>query len=556
MDLDTDIIIVGAGMSGLGFAAQLVQQYGHRNFEIIEKSNHIGGTWWANSYPGCGVDVVSHFYAYSFFMNPDWSLKFPLQPEILKYFENVADKYAIGKHILFQSIVTSAYWDELSGTWVVSVKNLETSESYHRRCKVLISAVGFLSEPNPVNIAGTSSFHGRIFHTAEWDHTFDLKGKEVVVVGNGCSATQVIPAISQGDGAAKKVTQFARTAQWILERPNPPYSALFRWSMKWVPLAMYTYRLIQNYYTEWDFKSFRLETGAPIREQYTDYQGNYIRKTSPEKYHEFLVPTSEIGCKRRVMDTDYLASLHRDNVELIYKDPIEEIVENGVRTRSGRVVKADAIVFANGFQVLRPLLTLNLRGENGLTVADHWEQVSEGSASAYFGTCLSGFPNFFVMMGPNTASGHGNVTYTSECQIGFTLRVIKPILNALRAQRSSLPIVGQKTDVVKLKPKAEVADLDAVQQQLKDTVWTTGCTSWALDPKTGRNTTMYPDFQYKFWLRSVFVPWGDFEFSTSKPTAAALALKSPGIGSWLAASTGVAVAAYLIYQQLPLARFR
>ncbi|KAI1366479.1 putative monooxygenase [Xylaria arbuscula] len=554
MDLDTDIIIVGAGISGLGLAVQLVRKFGHRNFEIIEKSSCIGGTWSANTYPGCGVDIVGHAYAYSFALNPNWSIKYPLQPEILEYYQNVADKYAIGKHIRFHSIVTSARWDESSGTWLVSVKNLETSETYDRRCKILVSAVGLLSEPNPCDIAGATSFQGPLFHTADWDHTFDYKGKEVVVIGNGCSATQVVPAISEGDGAVKKVTQFARSAQWVLERPNPPHSDLFRWSMKWVPLAMRTYRLLQTFWTEWDFKSFPIESGAPLRKMYQAYFGAYIRKTSPEKYHEFLLPKSDIGCKRRVMDTDYLDSLHRDNVELVYKDPIEEIVETGVRTKSGRVVKADAIILANGFRIMNSLLTLNPQGENGETVADHWDKVSEGSASAYFGTCMSGFPNFFIIMGPNTASGHGSVAYTSECQIGFTLRVIKPILNALKAQRSRLPVIGQKTDVVKLKPEAEVVDIDTTQEKLKKLIWSSGCTSWALDPRNGRNVTMYPDFQFKYWLRSMFIPWRDFEFSTSQPTAAAIALKAPGVGSWLVASTSVAAVACLIYMKSPLGK--
>ncbi|KAK5625956.1 hypothetical protein RRF57_001672 [Xylaria bambusicola] len=549
-----NIIIVGAGMSGLAFAVQLVRQFGHRNFEIIEKSSRIGGTWSANTYPGCGVDVVGHYYQYSFALNPNWSVKYPLQPEILQYYEDVADKYAIKKHIKFQSTVTSARWDKSSATWLVSIKNLETSDTYNCRCKIFVSAVGFLSVPNPSGIPGAASFQGPIFHTAEWDHSFDYKGKEVIVIGPCSLRSRVIPTISQGGGAVKKVTQFARSAQWVLERPNPPYSNLFQWTMRWVPLAMRTYRFAVNYYTERDFKSFLTESGAPIRKMYKDYFEAYIRRTSPEKYHEFLLPKAEIGCKRRVMDTDYLDSLHRDNVELVYKDPIAEIIETGVRTKSGRVVNADAIVLANGFQVLRPLLTLNVCGENGLTIADHWKEVSDGSASAYFGTCLSGFPNFFIMMGPNTASGHGSVTYTTECQIGFTLRVIKPILNALRAERSRLPVIGRKTDVVKLRPEAEMADINTTQERLKNLVWSTGCTSWALDPRNRRNTTMYPDFQFKYWLRSVFIPWRDFEYSTSQPTAAVIASKSPGFGSWLAASTSVAAVAYVIYQRSPLGR--
>lgn len=192
--------------------------------------------------------------------------------------------------------------------------------------------------------------------------------------GNGCSATQVVPALSNAEddnGPARKITQFARQAQWIFERPNPLYSSRFLWTMKWIPLAMRAYRAVQNYYAELDFFSFPTESGAGIRRMYADTQGAYIRQVSPAKYHDFLIPKTEVGCKRRVMDSDYLQSLHRDNVELVYQDPIREIVEHGVLTKSGRFVPADAIVAANGFQVQKPLLSLNLFGERGASVAEH-----------------------------------------------------------------------------------------------------------------------------------------------------------------------------------------
>ncbi|KAI8630068.1 putative monooxygenase [Xylariaceae sp. FL1651] len=546
MELDTDVLIIGAGMSGLGLAVQLVRKYGTRNFEIIEKADHIGGTWWVNTYPGCGVDVVAHYYSYSFCLNPNWSHKYPLQPEILAYFKDVATKYDIEKHTRFCSIVESAHWEESFGAWLVTVKDLKTSETYNRRCKILVSAVGVLSVPNECHIPGAPSFQGRMFHTAQWDHAFDWKGKELVVIGNGCSASQAVPVLSEGEFAAKKITQFARQAQWVFERPNPKYSSLFKWVMKWIPLAMRAYRGLHNYYAELDFLSFDTVGGMGIRKMYADYQGAYIRKISPAKYHDFLVPKTEVGCKRRVMDTDYLECLNRDNVELVYTDPIEEIVENGVRTKTGRFVKADAIILANGFQVEKPLVSLNLYGEGGISVAEHWNRFSEGSASSYFGTCLSGFPNLFIMMGPNTASGHGSVTYTTECQINFTMRVIKPVMAALRAQRSSLPVIGQKSDIIKVKADAEKEDIATVQRMAKKLVWSSGCTSWALDTK-GRNTTMYPDFQYKYWLRSIFIPWGDFEFSNSRPYSNSLTSNSFKDGNWLAISVGVAAVAWLLY---------
>ncbi|KAI0905325.1 putative monooxygenase [Ustulina deusta] len=546
-ELDTDILIIGAGISGLGFGVQLVRKYGTRNFEIIEKSDRIGGTWSANTYPGCGVDVVAHYYSYSFCLNPNWSHKYPLQPEILAYFENVAAKYDIGKHVKLRSVVQSAHWDGSSGTWLVSIKDLATSETYNRRCKILISAVGVLSIPNECQIPGASTFQGPLFHTARWDHSFEWKDKELVVIGNGCSASQAVPVISAGGNAAKRVTQFARQAQWVFERPNPQYSALFKWTMKWIPFSMRIYRSVQNYYAEYDFLSFDLSAGAAIRKLYADYQGAYIRRVSPEKYHEFLVPKTEVGCKRRVMDTDYLECLTRDNVELIYEDPIEEIVEDGVCTKSGRMIRADAIILANGFQVERPLVSLNLYGEGGISVAEHWDKFSEGSASSYFGTCLSGFPNFFIMMGPNTASGHASVTYTTECQINFTMRMIKPIINALKAQRSYLPVLGQKADIVQVRSEAEQADIDTVHEKAKKLVWSSGCSSWVLDSR-GRNTTMYPDFQYKYWLRSIFIPWGDFELSKSTPFSASSAANSSWVGSWLAAALGVATIAALSHR--------
>ncbi|KAK5997662.1 FAD-binding monooxygenase ktnD [Cladobotryum mycophilum] len=532
MKLDTDVLIIGAGMSGLGLAVQLVRKYGHRNFEIIERAEHLGGTWWVNSYPGCGVDVVAHFYSYSFCLNPNWSRKYPLQPEILAYYKSVAAKYDIEKHARFNTIVEAAHWEESSGTWLVYVKDLKTLEKYQRRCKILVSAVGVLSVPNECDIKGASSFQGRLFHTARWDHSFDWKDKEIVIIGNGCSASQVVPALTADNTAAKKVTQFARQAQWVFERPNPEYSSLFKFTMRWVPFAMRAYRTMQNYWAELDFNSFPIVSGVAIRQMYANYHGAYIRRVSPEKYHDFLVPTTEVGCKRRVMDSDYLEALHRDNVELVYNDPILEIVADGVRTKSGRVIKADAIVMANGFQVQKPLLALNIYGEGGVTIAEHWDKFSEGSASSYFGTCLSEFPNYFIMMGPNTASGHGSVSYITECQINFTLRVIKPILNALKTQRSMLPVIGQTADIVKVKSNAEQTDIDNIQNRLKELVWSSGCTSWALDEQSKRNTTMYPDFQYKYWLRSIFVAWDDFEFSKSQALTQISAKKSFGVGAF------------------------
>ncbi|KAF5539378.1 monooxygenase [Fusarium napiforme] len=503
----TDVLIIGAGMSGIGLGVQLIRKFGTRSFEIIEKDYAMAGTWRVNSYPGCGCDVPSHFYSYSFALNPNWSQAYAMQPEIQTYFNDVAKKYDIERHVRFNSVVESARWDESTGTWETTIRDVKRSGVTIRRSKALISAVGALSIPKGCDIPGASDFEGRIFHTAKWDHSFDWKDKEVVVIGNGCSATQVLPVISSGDGAVKKATQFARQAHWLAERPNPTYSTTFKWVMRWIPFAMRLYRAWLYYLKERDFAGFKVAKGLRIRNQWAKDTTNYIRKTAPAKYLDFLVPKTEVGCKRRVNDTDYLACLHRDNVELVYDDPIQKIEAKGVRTSSRRLVTADAIVLAHGFETQKPLFPMEIFGKNGVSINEHWNQLSEGAASSYFGTCLSEFPNFFIMMGPNTLSGHLSVIYTTECQINYTMRVLRPIL------------IG-KADIVEVTLEAEKKDIDRVQEKAKRLVWATGCTSWFIDEKTNRNTIMFPDWQFKFWLRSVFVAWSDLEYrnvSTNKP---------------------------------------
>ncbi|KAM0444467.1 hypothetical protein ACHAO4_010105 [Trichoderma viride] len=368
---NTDVLIIGAGMSGIGFAVQLLKQFGTRNFTIIEKSDNLGGTWWVNSYPGCGCDVPSHFFSFSFALNPNWTQKFALQSEIHEYFSDVAAQYEIQQHVRFASLVEKASWDEVSGTWSVTVRDVQSATITEHHCKILISAVGTLSVPRKCSIPGASSFEGKMFHTAQWDHTFNWKDKELVVVGNGCSATQAIPEICSGPGAAKMITQFSRQSHWLAERPNPKYSALFKWTMKWIPLAMRMYRAKLYWDKERDFKGFDIETGAEIRSGWSKEAADYIRANAPAKYRDFLVPKTEIGCKRRVNDTNYLASLHQDNVDLIYDDSIEEIVTTGVRTKSGRIIDADAIVLAHGFETQKPFGSLEIFGERGASIQDH-----------------------------------------------------------------------------------------------------------------------------------------------------------------------------------------
>ncbi|KAK4983124.1 hypothetical protein LTR50_007409 [Elasticomyces elasticus] len=518
MSLDTDVLVIGAGMSGLGLAVQLVRKYGHRNFELIEKSNDVGGTWLANTYPGCGCDVASHFYSYSFALNPDWSQKYSMRGEIQAYFRSVAEQYNIVPHIRFHSTVESALWDAQTDTWNVTVKDQKTKQTYARRCKILVSAVGALSVPKTCEIPGADTFKGSLFHSAQWDNSFDWKDKEVVVIGNGCSATQFVPILTSGDKPVRKLTQFSRQAHYLAERTNPFYSSAFKALMRYMPFAMRLYRFKVYAEMENDFTGFDIEKGKGIREQLLREQHEYVKRMAPERYWEKLMLRTEVGCKRKVLDTGYLECLWKENMELVADDSVGEIMEEGVKTKNGRFVRADAVVLATGFATHQVLFPMKITGEKGISLNDHWNTHHSGAAQAYLGTCIPTFPNFFTLMGPNTVTGHLSVIYTVECQINFILRLIEPILKSLHPRQSLLSSINPikfpsaPSTAVAVKPSAAARHSNWMQEKLSQLVWASGCTSWALDPDTGINIMMYPEYQFWFWWRSVFIPAEDFEF--------------------------------------------
>ncbi|EMC94559.1 hypothetical protein BAUCODRAFT_73812 [Baudoinia panamericana UAMH 10762] len=527
--IDVDVLIIGAGMSGLGLAVQLLRHRYSNSFELIEKCEDVGGTWLVNTYPGCGCDVASHFYSYSFALNPDWSQKFSMRSEIQAYFRGVAEKYNILPHIRFKSQVDVARWNESEQYWEVTVRNLATKETSMRRAKVLVSGVGSLSVPRKCQIPGADSFKGPLFHSATWDRSFDWKGRNVVVIGNGCSATQFVPIMAPD---TKRLTQFARQAHYLAERPNPVYGPLFKALMRYVPGAMRLYRFKLYADMEKDFAGFDTETGHKIRDALRAENERYVKKMAPQKYWDAVTPKHEIGCKRKVMDTDYLATLHRENVELIHDDPVKEITETGVRTQSGREVTADAIVLATGFEVFRMLFPMEIYGKDGHSLNDYWDKYHKGAAQAYLGTCVPGFPSFFTLMGPNTVTGHLSVIYTVECQINFVLRLVGPILRSMHSPHTGLLSSSQEIEAVDVKAEAATRDSNWMQAKLQKLVWSSGCTSWALDPETGLNIAMYPQYQFMFWWRSVWVPSRDFLYDVLDTRQGKHTYKSLVVGGW------------------------
>ena len=335
--------------------------------------------------------VVSHFYSYSFALNPNWTRKYSMRPEIQEYFRSVAEQYRVVENIRFQSIVEEAEWNDVDKVWRVTILDLKTKEQTVRRAKVLVSSVGSLSVPKTCDIAGADTFKGKMFHSAQWDHSFDWKGKDVIVLGmftnhqsgmlfsysaelysgNGCSATQFVPIMANEPNAVNKITQFARQAQYLSERENPYYSKTFKAIMRYIPLAMRLYRARFYYEMERDWSGFDIDSGRPIRQNLAKENEAYVKRVAPPKYWDTLIPKSEIGCKRKVLDTDYLNTLWKENVELVASDPVDRITETGVITKSGREITADAIVLAIGFATQQMLCPMKIVGRGGQSLNEH-----------------------------------------------------------------------------------------------------------------------------------------------------------------------------------------
>ncbi|CAG8165886.1 unnamed protein product [Penicillium salamii] len=462
MDQSKEVIIIGGGISGLGMAIQLKRLLDHDNFTIYEKSDNVGGTWWHNRYPACACDIPSHFYSYSFALKHDWSTMYPGRDELHAYFFSVAERFNILPHCRFNAMCTDMTWDNVRSLWIVTFQNTDSGEIFQREASVVVSAVGTLDRPAIPSIEGADSFQGETFHSAEWKDGFDPKDKKITVVGNG----------------------------------NPSYSRAFQSLLKYAPLAARSYRVILAWQLESTFYSFYMDSnGAKMRQKIRDSTYSYIENEAPAKYHEILKPNYEPGCKRRVNTSTYLKCLHSPQM-LLTKDAIVKIGPDYVETNDGKQHSTDAIIYATDFQTQKWLFPMKIKGIDGIDLHEQWD--SSGGAEAYKGTVVTNFPNFFILYGPNAATGQHSVIFHSECQINYSCRLLRSVLKG-------------GADSIMVKAKAQKRDLSWVHDKLRRLVFNSGCQSWWMDPVTKKNTFIYPDPMYKYWLRTIFPRWSDFE---------------------------------------------
>ncbi|KAE8333967.1 hypothetical protein BDV39DRAFT_211999 [Aspergillus sergii] len=447
-----EIIIIGAGPSGIALAHTLKRKLGFYDFTIYDKLDGPGGTWRQNKYPGVGCDVPTILYSFSFNQNPNWSKELCEGPEIL---DCTVDKFDLRKHMYFGVECLSASWDN-RGFWEVRLLDTVTNIEYVRTATMFVSAVGGISKPRDTRFPGIEKFTGEVFHTARWNSQFDYSGKRLAVVGNGCSAAQVVPAIAKNAGFVK---QYARSAQWYHERPNRSFTAFEKWCFRNIPLWERYLRLrlflandslVATYVSGVVAEKLRANAEKGARQ--------YIYQTAPKKYHKFLVPDFPLGCKRRIFDPNYLESLHRSNIELAPVG-IDHVDEGGIVSTDGVRTEFDAIILATGFDVQQFITPMEIYGKGGRSLAQ---------------------------FGPNTFPAHNSVLFASEVEVEYLARTL------------IAPIIDGQILTREVKATAENQWVNSLQTELKGSVFEAGCSNWYIN-RHGRNSASWPGYASSYW---------------------------------------------------------
>lgn len=461
------IIIIGSGFSGLGMAIRLKQE-GIDDFIVLERGDEVGGTWRDNTYPGAACDVPSRLYSFSFALNPGWSRSFSPQPEILDYLRRCADSFDIRSHIWFRHTVTDSWWDDAEGVW-----HVQTDQGTFTG-QILISAVGGLSEPLIPAIPGLEEFKGKVFHSATWDHEFDLEGKRVAVVGTGASAIQFVPQIQP---KVASLTLYQRTPPWVMRQLDRRFLATERRLFRRVPLL----NLLARAAIYWTHEAYVVGFSNPKLLRWASRLArlHLRRQVRGRALRKKLTPDYTMGCKRILLSNDYYPSLSKPNVEVIAAG-VKEIRGNEVVATDGSKRDVDAIIFGTGFHVTDMPGAQHLRGREGKALAEVWK---ENGAAAYLGTTINGFPNLFVLVGPNTGLGHNSLVFMIESQVAYVLDAIKQM---------------SEGEIVEVRPDVVASFNEDVQRRLEGAVWTAGgCKSWYLD-EHGKNVTMWPGTTWRF----------------------------------------------------------
>lgn len=503
-----DIAIIGTGFSGLGMAIRL-RQTGNQDFAVFEKASSVGGTWRDNHYPGCACDVQSHVYSFSFAPNPRWTRMFAPQPEIRAYMEDCVQRFNVGSHLRFDHELVNATYDETAHRWRLTFANGK------RVCaRVLVSGMGGLSRAAYPNIPGIETFKGEAFHSQHWKHDYALEGKRVAVIGTGASAIQFVPQIAP---RVAKLALFQRTPPWIMPKPDRAVSGVEQWLFRNLPFTQKLMRAGLYWMLESRVLGFAVHPSTMKLVQKLALR-HIDKQISEPELRAAVTPDYTIGCKRILMSNDYYPALTRKNVDVITTG-IERIEEDAVVTTDGKRHEVDCLIYGTGFQINNPFPRGTIVGRGGVDVVDAWRD----GLHAYLGATVPGYPNWFILMGPNTGLGHNSMVYMIESQIEY-------VLGALKAMRT------ERAEAIEVRPLVELEYNNRIQNKLKGTVWSTGgCSSWYLDPRTGKNTTLWPTFTWRFRQETGFFSTADYHLYYANPRQSPQPV--PALASAAAATT-------------------
>jgi cation diffusion facilitator CzcD-associated flavoprotein CzcO len=487
---DRTVAIIGAGFGGLGMGAAL-RRAGFVNFMIFEKSDDIGGVWRDNTYPGSACDIPSHLYCFSFEPNRNWTRRYSPQADILAYLRRVVDRYNLADHLRLGTEVIGAAFDRATGRWRIELGNTEPGGTVRRRGEIveadfLVSACGQLSQPRYPAVPGHSEFTGVAFHSARWDHSMDLAGKRVAVIGTGASAIQFVPAIAPLVG---HLTLFQRSAPYLIPKLDRRYRDWHRGMFHRLPAVQAAARL--GFWIFYETVTTAVEIFqpiiAPFRLSFRVQRRIQVRDPATRAA---LEPDYPMGCKRVLVSSNFYPALNRPNVELVAK-PVVEITKTGVRTADG-VWDADVIIFGTGFAASDFLAPMLIRGLGGTQLHEVWRH----GACAYLGITVPGFPNLFLLYGPNTNLGTSSILHMLESQIAY-------VIDALRTlERTGAAYLD-------LRPEAYDAFDAEMRCRLTNSLWATGCTSW-YQTVSGRITNNWPGYTSEYRRRTRCVNLADY----------------------------------------------
>jgi cation diffusion facilitator CzcD-associated flavoprotein CzcO len=485
--LDYNIAIIGAGFAGLGAAIRL-KQSGENSFVVFERANEVGGTWRDNTYPGCGCDVASPLYSFSFEPNPNWTRRFSKQPEILQYLKDCVKRNNLESHIQFNTEIFGIFFHEKEGFYTIT-----DAQGNQMTARMIIVGLGPLNRPQIPDFKGLDTFKGKVFHSSNWDYSYDLTGKRVAVIGTGASAIQFVPEIVD---KVSTLHLFQRTAPWIIPKFDAEHSDFTKSLFTKFPFFLRAYRELIFWMNELIGLSFM---GNETIGKLVKYQANsHINKQVKDPtLREIVRPNYRIGCKRILVSNDYYPAIQKPNVQIV-TDGIVEIKEHSIIDKTGKEIEIDTIILGTGFYAAEyPEKFIKNYKVSGLGDKNLFQEWTQKGFEAYKGTTINGFPNLAFVLGPNTGLGHNSVVHMMESQVNYILKYYEIL--------KKLPL----KNYLNIKPEVQRKYNERIQKELKNTAWASGCVSYYMNSE-GKNTTLYPRLNTAFRKETANVNLEDY----------------------------------------------